>query len=596
MQKARPPDPSERQAATAAALLREGRLVAAVAPLRAALARSDRPDWQALLGAVLAALGERQEAEALLRTALARRPALREAEANLANLLRETGRHAEAAALAEAALARNPGDVGVLTTLGACRRALGDLPGAEAALRQALALRPDHPEALANLGATLRAAGDAAGAVAALRAALRHKPALEAARLELGAALMALDRPAEAAAAYAALPGAEGRRGLGLARLALGDLAGAEAALRAASRLAPRDPEAWNSLGDVLRCQGDLAGAEAAFAEALALAPGHAGARTNRGMLRLLQGRWAEGFADYESRWQAEPWRHAARHPAAAPWQGEALAGRTLLLWAEQGLGDTLQFARFAALLPRDGRILLEAPAPLIRLLEGLAGVDAVLPAGEPLPPFDLHCPLMSLPARLGTTLADLPGAVPYLAADPAPRRAWLEALPPGRRVGLAWAGNPRTGADRRRSIALAQLAPLALPGVVLVPLQVGPGAEEAPPPGMALHAPDPPLGDMADTAALVAGLDLVIAVDTAVAHLAGALGRPVWLLNRFDTCWRWLETGETTPWYPSMRILRQPRPGAWEPVIAAAAAALASPEWPPPPPRGPPPHGSARA
>ncbi|HEX4259777.1 MAG TPA: hypothetical protein VHY76_01630, partial [Acetobacteraceae bacterium] len=224
----------------------------------------------------------------------------------------------------------------------------------------------------------------------------------------------------------------------------------------------------------------------------------------------------------------------------------------------------------------RGAEVVLEVPAPLLRLLARMEGVAAVVAAGESLPGFDLHCPMMSLPLGFGTTVETIPAAAPYLRAEPGPR-------PPGAglRVGLVWAGGARPGeprafhADRRRSIPLAALAPLAaIQGVRLVSLQAGPPAAEAA--GVA-WVEDAMAGvrDFADTAAVVAGLELVIAVDTAVAHLAGGLGRPVWLLSRFDACWRWLERREDSPWYPTMRIFRQGRPGDWADVIARVAAAL---------------------
>lgn len=262
------------------------------------------------------------------------------------------------------------------------------------------------------------------------------------------------------------------------------------------------------------------------------------------------------------------------------------LAGRTLLVHAEQGFGDTLQFCRYLTLLPAEARVLVAVQAPLIRLLRTLPRAVTLLHQGDVLPAIDLHCPLMSLPLAVGTTLETIPAAVPYLSAEPEAVAAWRRRLAPlpGWRVGLCWAGDPRPhlpgahAVDRRRSLSLAAFAPLAsVPGVTFVSLQKGPPAAQAvaPPPGLTLHDWTGELEDFADTAALVAALDLVITADTSVAHLAGALGKKVWILNRFDACWRWLMERTDSPWYPTARLFTQTVPGDWDSVIAAVTQAL---------------------
>ena len=258
---------------------------------------------------------------------------------------------------------------------------------------------------------------------------------------------------------------------------------------------------------------------------------------------------------------------------------------RTLLLHAEQGLGDTLQFCRYVPLIAAGAKTVLEVQAPLVRLLSRLPGVASIVAQGACLPPFDAHCPLLSLPGALGTTLDTIPAATAYLAADPALAAEWSERLAglAGLRVGIVWAGSARddpelAAVDARRSISLEALAPLAgAPGVSFISLQKGEPAAQAsrPPLGMALADFTADLDDFEDTAALVANLDLVISVDTAVVHLAGALGKPVWLLNRFDTCWRWLLNRDDSPWYPTLRQFRQSSPGDWTSVIAAVRKAL---------------------
>jgi hypothetical protein len=270
-------------------------------------------------------------------------------------------------------------------------------------------------------------------------------------------------------------------------------------------------------------------------------------------------------------------------------WRGEAGKGRVLLVHAEQGFGDTLQFCRFVALAAkRDLRVILEVQKPLVRLLTGLPGVAAVIGRGEALPEFDLHAPVLSLPWALGISLETLPGGTPYLRPDPALAahwRSWLAARGAGPLAGLAWAGShtvANAAIDRRRSIAPELLAPLfQVSGVSFVSLQ-----KDGPPMPPALPLIDPMAAarDFADTAALIANLDLVITVDTAVAHLAGALGKPVWMLNRFDSCWRWpaqsVRPFGASPWYPTLRIHQQPAPGDWETPVAEIAVNLKSADF----------------
>jgi hypothetical protein len=265
------------------------------------------------------------------------------------------------------------------------------------------------------------------------------------------------------------------------------------------------------------------------------------------------------------------------------------LAGRTVLAVHEEGFGDTLQFLRYLPLLARRGvRVLMVAPTELTRLLRAVPGIAAVVSDAAELPDYDYHCPFFSLPRAFATTLETIPAAIPYLHADPALAAAWAARLPGAEgalRVGLVWAGQARpwlsgfTTLDRRRSMTLADFTPLArIQGVRFVSLQKGTPAREAatPPPGLDLHDPMGAAKDFADTAAIIANLDLVISVDTAVVHLAGALGKPVFLLDRYDACWRWLSGRDDSPWYPTLRIFRQKRVGEWGPVMRRVAGALA--------------------
>jgi hypothetical protein len=295
-------------------------------------------------------------------------------------------------------------------------------------------------------------------------------------------------------------------------------------------------------------------------------------------------GDFGRGWPKFESRWEAVPGMRRAAH-AQPLWLGEVpLAGRTILLHAEQGLGDTLQFCRFAAQVHALGaRVLLEVQAPLRELMVGLEGVDRVFVQGETLPDFDFQCPLMSLPLALKTSVSGIPAASGYLAGDPLKVALWRERLvdEPVLRVGVVWSGGFRPHqpvtweVNERRNMHPRYLALLDAPGVRLYSLQKGPEAvaqlvdlRASGWQGPAIIDHTGELPDFSDTAALICNLDLVISVDTSVAHLAGALGKPVWLLNRFDSCWRWMLERVDTPWYSSMRIFRQSAPGDWDGVM----------------------------
>lgn len=310
----------------------------------------------------------------------------------------------------------------------------------------------------------------------------------------------------------------------------------------------------------------------------------------DKSTLLLLTGDLAAGFKLFEWRAQLPDMKKFSRSFEQPLWLGETdIAGKTILLYSEQGMGDTIQFCRYAPLAAKAGaRVILQVEPPLREVMTTLPGVTEILTLGDPLPDFDVQCPMMSLPLAFGTTLDTIPVAVPYLSAAPDRVAVWRDRLSglEGRRIGLVWGGSSRFGnaslvsTDQRRSVPLTALAPLAaVPGCVFVSLQLGPPAAQAsaPPAGMVLHDHSAHLTDFAETAALIENLDLVIGVDTSTPHLAAAMGKPVWLLNRFDTCWRWLLDREDTPWYPTMRIFRQPRSGDWASVARAVADALRS-------------------
>lgn len=441
------------------------------------------------------------------------------------------------------------------------RLAAAGRPEALAAYRAILARFPDCADAANNCAVLLRDRGEDDEALGWYRRALAAEPNHADACYNLGRALLDRDEAADAVAplrrAVVLTPQAERWHTLGRALQASDDLPGAALAYRAALRLAPDDYKAANNLANVLQGLGDPAAARDVLDAALARHPGVAELRYNRALALLLLGRWSEGFADYEARWDASGFPSPRRDFGLPAWDGAPAPGATLLLHWEQGLGDTIQFSRYVPRArQRVGRVVLLGQAPLLRLLDGL-GADTVLAEGEALPRCDLHAPLLSLPHVLGL------GPVPPL--PPPPSRA--AAAPP--QVGLVWAGNPRHGNDRNRSLPPGALAPLReLPGIALCNLQLGPRRSELPGPDFAPR-------DFAETAAIVARLDLVIAVDTALAHLAATLGVETWLLLPFAPDWRWGQTGESTPWYPSMRLFRQRSPGRWNQPMAAIVAEL---------------------
>ena len=366
----------------------------------------------------------------------------------------------------------------------------------------------------------------------------------------------------------------------------LGEWEAAIACHDRAIMLAPDHPLAHNNRGNALHLAGQLDRAIADYDHAIALKPDYAWARLNKSVALLARGDFATGWAEFEYRLKnpADRERNAAFVQMV---RDGRLSGRTVLLEAEQGYGDALQFCRYATMVAGAGAlVVLRVRHPLLRLLSRLNGPTRVIPQEWHAPELELGCGLLSLPLAFDTTLQTIPCDVPYLRAEPEAVERWRERLDGfgGLRVGLVWSGDPRAwnaGAhaiDGRRSITLDHFAPLAeIPGLLLISLQKGERAGQArtPPRGMAIHDWTAELDDFADTAALIEALDLVISVDTSVAHLAGALAKPVWLLSRFDACWRWMRDRDDSPWYPTMRIFRQPRPGDWGSVMRHVTAAL---------------------
>lgn len=421
---------------------------------------------------------------------------------------------------------------------------------AEQLCREVVAADPGNLPARLNLAAALWGQGDCAGAVAQYEWVTQAAPDHAAAHLDLGCALVQLDRLEEAQAALERGLALEPRHGVGnkvLVRVLLGlqDWAGAQAA--------------WARVDDE-----QLAPAERALDKALSF---------------LLFGAFEQGWAFMERHLAALPPDSSARSYPKPRWDGAPFPGKTLLLHWEQGLGDTVMFIRYAALIKaRGGRVVAQVQAALLPLVQGMPGLDAVLGPEEPLPPYDLQVSLGSLPGLFGTRLETIPAAVPYLraplTASPALEAALADPAP-GLRVGLVWAGNPNHARDAQRSIPPGALAGLAdVPGVVWYSLQVG---QDGPLPFEGIRTLGPLLTDFGATAWAIEHLDLVLTVDTSVAHLAGALGRPAWLLLTFIPDWRWLLGREDSPWYPSLRLFRQGKPNQWAEVVDRLREALRS-------------------
>ena len=447
----------------------------------------------------------------------------------------------------------------VLLQAGQAHEAIGEL-------RQATALNPNDAVAHSNLAGALRETGDYEAARARADQALARDPAFAEAHLHRGNALLDLARPAEAIVSY-----------------------------DQAIALQAKDPRPHSNRGNALRSLNRLPEAVQSFERAMALDPVTPEIKANCGFAWLGLGDYPKGLELFEQRWNNRAMQAYLQSRAfTAPfWRGsEPLAGKTLLLHAEQGFGDVLQFCRYASLAAdRGARVVVEVDAALKPLMRSLRGVDRVLAQGEPLPPIDLHCPMMSLPFAFGTTLETIPGATPYLHADPALTEAWRTRLGPRMRprVGLAWSSGVRpdqpelAAVNGRRNLPLAKLAMLKGLNVDFVSLQKGQPAEgefstldqaawDGPPILNVAEA----LTDFSQTAALMTALDLVVSVDTSIPHLAGALGRPVWVMNRFDPCWRWLQDRTDSPWYPTARLFRQPAMGDWDSVLSQVRLALA--------------------
>lgn len=574
-------------------------------------------EWRARGNAALAQ-GKLVEAADCYRQAAACDPADAEARVNLGYVLLEQGRAAEATEVLAQAVALAAGRAGLLADahflLGRGHRLQGQDGLAVDCYRAALAARPAFPEAVQDvvplllaagraqeavalaegaagtapgtqdlmlLAQALHSAGRGAEALAPLDTVLAREPGNQVALECRGNVLLELGRCEEALASFEHVLGVHGRQADALANasaalLRLERNEQALALVEEALRLQPAHRVSLHNrscaLTNLLRIDEALLRAR----EAALLYPDDADLQWSLGVAHLLRGDLAPGWQAHEARWQAKdfPGALSKAFTAAPQWTGaQGLEGRSILLHAEQGLGDSIHFVRYLPqVAARARQVLVHVQQALVPLLAQLPANCRLLQPGEAIPPHDLQCPLLSLPHAFGTTLETIPAGVPYLRADPARVPQWQQRLAPVAhpRVGIAWSGNPQHGNDRNRSLPLRSFAAIAQEGVGFVSLQVqvreGDRAAMAQWPGL-LDA-EPWLQDFGDTAALVSALDLVVTVDTSVAHLAGALGKPVWVLLPYVPDWRWMLEREDSPWYPGMRLFRQPARGDWDSVL----------------------------
>jgi tetratricopeptide (TPR) repeat protein len=472
----------------------------------------------------------------------------------------------------------------VHNNLGVALTQQGDLDEARKSLEEALRLQPDYAEAAYNLGVLFMKQGRHLEATARFEEALRLQPDHAQAYNGLGLVLYQSGRPGEAAVMLAQavrlVPAfTEAHNNLGLAHAAAGRWDLAEASYREALRLDPRCAEAHANFGLLYTDQGRAGEGLACYQVALWFQP-DSPVRWHRALSLLARGDYERGWADYESRWKL---KGLPPRPFAQPrWDGSPLNGRQILLYVEQGLGDTLQFIRYAAVVKeRGGTVLVECPEHLLPLLSRCSGIDRLVQQGEEVPEFDVQAPLMSLPWLCGTTLATVPARVPYLFPDPEQVEHWRQQLAddPSFKIGIVWQGNPAYVNDRYRSMRLADFEPLTrVPGVRVYSLQRGAGAEQLGAAGArccVVHlVTDLGLtgGALMETAAIMANLDLVISPDTSAAHLAGGLGVPVWVALPTRAEWRWLRDRDDSPWYPTARLFRQNCSATWAPVLERMA------------------------
>ncbi len=521
---------------------------------RAADIAPQRNEVRHNLATALSEAGRHDEAVSVMETAVAAQPSSGVAHSNFAAILNRAGRFEQAVAAGRRAIDLAPNDAGAHYNLAVALIDSGDHAGGIASLQRALAIKRDHVDALTVMGMHHRRSGDNASALACFRIAEQAEPRHTGVLLNIGATLLEDGRRDEALATY-----------------------------RHAMTIDDKKAEILVNLGATLEQLERFEEALEAYRLAITLEPDSAAAHFNYGLALLTLGRFKEGWPEYEWRQRLLP-QLAERNDLGSPrWRGEPLSGRCLYVHAEQGSGDTMQFCRYLPMLRKAGAtVIFECQPALKRLIEKAQLADRVVSRDEPPHGHDLYAPLLSLPGLLGTSSQTIPAGKPYFHADAQESEARRRQLAGLRRplIGIAWQGNPQYKADRRRSVPLAMLASaLASPAHSLVSLQVGYGCEQIAGLPEAARPFDPfadqPAKDFAATAAVVANLDVVVTIDSAIAHLAGAMGRPVFVLLPHVGDWRWLRGREDSAWYPTMRLFRQHRPGDWSYAFARLAEAL---------------------
>jgi tetratricopeptide (TPR) repeat protein len=543
-------------------------------------------DARHLLGMIYFQQGRAAEGVEMLATALRVKPDAAAARCHYGIVLQELGRHDEALVNYDKALAIKPDYVDALNNRASALIELKRFEEALTTYERTLALRPNYFEALYNRAIALGEIGRHPEALASYDRALAIRPDHGPALSRRGIILDELRRHEDAIASYdraLALDPTDATT-LNNRGIALDALRRHEEAITSydeALAIKPDYVEALNNRAASLIETTRFDEALTAYDAALSLKPDYAPAHCNKGLLLLRLGSFESGWKEFEWRRQKDSWQR--RQLAGKEWSGEPVIGKRVFFYAESGLGDTIQFARFTrSVADAGGSVTLEVQPTLAELLRPLSRVT-VIPAGKEPPEFDFHLPLMSAPGVQGTTLANIPAKIPYLAAEPARIEQWSKKLPRDKfNIGIVWQGNPNPNIDNGRSIPLCAFAPLSkIPGVRLISLQKNDGVEQLDelPPGMMVET----LGDdfdagpdaFLDSAAVMMNLDLIVSSDTAIAHLAGALGRPLWIALKHAPDWRWMTERSDTPWYPTARLFRQYRPGDWDGVFARIASEL---------------------
>jgi tetratricopeptide (TPR) repeat protein len=539
-----------------------------------------------LLGLLASQLGNHAGAVDLIREAIALKPTAGLYHANLGLALDKLGRWKEAVASFQKALDFGFSDPNIFCNYGDTQRKLGNLDASLALFARALALKPGFPEAKCNLGIALVNAGRLDEAIAQYREAIRLRPEYAEAHNNLGNALLKKRLIPEALAEFQTAQSLkpdyfEAIMNLGVALQDMGEADRAIEAYRRSLTIKPDFYEAFINLGQAYCDVRQFDKAIAAFRSAIKIRPDDPSAHFHLSGVLLLTGNYSDGWREYEWRLLKPEMGHSETKFSKPRWSGEDLRGKRILLHAEQGVGDLIQFSRLIPILTERGaQTILGCPPFLIRLFKSAKGISELVTEADERK-FDYHCYLLSLPLLLGLKLQTVPADVPYLHADAELVEKWKKTLAPlenRKKIGLVWAGNPLHTNDHNRSIPPANFARLAeIEDVAFVSLQKEKRAEQTPPAELKLIDHTIRLSDYAETAGLIANLDLVISVDTSVAHLAGAMGKPVWTLLPYYPDLRWLLDRPDSPWYPTMRLFRQPRRNDWQTPIRAVAEALRS-------------------